>query len=137
MRTSKNPPSELVRLAYLLAFFLPLFLKYTYFYLPCLVSFVTVSTKHFAFGYMPYENSTYAIISLVSLVAVYGLSRNSRIIINPVFLLVILYVLLVDIAYSGPPQNIAYGFITVSLGVMITKINTKAAKAEAAEGQGE
>lgn len=123
-RTNLSAPNALIRLTFLLAFFIPLFLKYTYLYLPCLVAFITVSTKHFAFGYMPYEMSTYAMISLVSFITVYGIRRNQAHNVNPVFLLLLLYVLLVNVAYSGSPQNITYSIITVCFGGMITKVRT-------------
>lgn len=121
-RTSLSPPSALIRLVFLLSFFLPLFLKYSYLYLPCLVAFITVSTKHFAFGYMPYEMSTYTAISFFSFIVVYGLRRNQNLSINPIFIGVLLYLLFINIAYSGSPQNITYSFITVSLGVLITEV---------------
>lgn len=119
LRTSLSAPHALIRLGYLLAFYIPIVLKYTNLYLPCVITFVTVCTYNYAFGYLPYEMNVYFWISLISLLIVFGGNRSRCINITPLFLISAYYVCLLNLFDSGEPQDIFYSIITVGSGIAI------------------
>ena len=119
LRTGIAAPNILVRLVYLGAFFIPLLTKYRNLYLPCLVAFTAVSINHFAYGYLPYDMFSYAMISIVVLAATVLIHRNSVIKVNPFFLMLFLYVIIINVVFSGNPQEISYCILSISCGAMI------------------
>lgn len=125
LRTSVAAPNILVRLVYLGAFFIPLLTKYRNLYLPCLVAFTTVSINSFAFGYFPYDMLSYAVISIFALVIAALVYRSSSIRITPLFFMTLLYVLIINVVYSGSPQDISYCFIAICCGATIQDNNAQ------------
>lgn len=125
IRTGVDAPNALLRLGYLVAFLFPLIIKYTNMYLPCIITFMTVCTYNYAFGYLPYELSIYFLISLVSLVFVIGRQSLPAIHLSPIFLFTLYYVAVVNILYSGEPQDIFYGMATVGIGIILLGENRK------------
>ena len=105
-RTSQSAPDAIARLGYIAAFYIPIILKYTSLYLPCLVTFMTICTYNYAFGYLPYEMSTYFLLSLISFVFVLGTERSRSISIHPLFFILAFYVCVINILDSGEPQDL-------------------------------
>lgn len=120
LRTSLSVPHPIIRLGYLAAFYIPLILKYTNLYLPCVITFVTVCTYNYAFGYLPYEMNVYFFITLISFVIVFAINKSRSIKISPVFLVLAYYVFFLNLFDSGEPQDIFYSIATVGFGVIIT-----------------
>jgi len=55
VRTTETEPNAIIRIGYLLAFFMPIVLKYSELFSVCLVSFMTVGTYSFAYSFFPYQ----------------------------------------------------------------------------------
>lgn len=118
-RTSTVAPSAISRLFFLSALFVPLFAKYNNLYLPCLVVFSTVTINSFAFGYLPYDMKSYAMISLLELLIFIGLHRRISITFNYFCFFALLYVFIINIVTSASPQDISYSIIAVGIGTTV------------------
>ena len=119
-RTSLTPPSAIIRSVYLLAFFIPIITKYNQLYLPCVVTFMTICTYNYAFGYLPYATEVYFYISLATWVisAVITHQRLPRI--SILFFAILYYVGTINLIYSGDLSNAFYGMAAVGIGMLIT-----------------
>ena len=118
-RTSIVPPNLISRILFIIALFLPLSIYGKKIYLPCLITFVTVSLNSFAFGYLPYEIATYSIVCCGSL-----LLLKSELKIQPFYLFSLLYISCVNVITSGSPQNIFWSIATIALGSYLADKNS-------------
>ena len=120
IRTSMSAPNAIIRLVYLLAFFIPIVFKYTKLYLPCVVIFMTVCTYNFAFGYLPYDISAYFYITLVSWIITTATNTKKLANISTLFFVVLYYVGSINILYGGSLSHAFYGMAAVAIGMLIT-----------------
>ena len=123
LRTSITAPSLIYRLLFIIAIFLPLFFKGNKIWLPCVITFVTVSINSFAFGYLPYEVSVYAVLSFIALVILKYITPKTIIQIKPLYFALILYVFLVNFINSGNPQNIFWCISTIAISSYLVEKN--------------
>lgn len=119
MRTSVLAPNPILRIVYLLALFVPLVIKFTYLYLPCIITFMTVCTYNFAFGYLPYETNIYFFLSILALILIIGLHSIKSIKLDPVILFTIFYVAIRNILDSGQLHDMFYATSTIAIGSML------------------
>lgn len=110
-RDSDSAPSFVVRMGYLLAFFLPLVTWYRNLFSSCLICFMTISIYGFAYNYFPYNAGIYLIILLMSLL----LGGNPTIKFNPIFVVFILFIVIRDFVDVYTPHNLFYSACTVGL----------------------
>ena len=121
-RTSDAEPDILYRFVYLLAFFIPLLIKFRTFYPACLICFTTIGLNGFAYSVFPYMMYIYLIISLFGIF----ISRNNNFNINPLFLFVFGYILIVNYFNSFTIPNIVYSLgIIICLGFYLNKKSYK------------
>lgn len=120
LRTSLDAPSVIFRSLFLLAFFIPIFTKYQYLYLPCLITFISISLNHFAFGYFPYDMASYAIISIIGLLAYLGFHPHNTIKINVTYFFCLLYVIIINTISSGSPEDISYCIMAIGIGALFS-----------------
>lgn len=120
MRTSLSAPNLIIRLGYLLAFFIPIISKYTKLYLPCVITFMTVCTYNYAFGYLPYDIGAYFYISLVSWIIAIATNGHKTTYMSTLFFVVLFYVAVINIIYGGSLSHTFCGMATVGLGMLIT-----------------
>ena len=78
VRTTETEPNAIIRIGYLLAFFMPIVLKYSELFSVCLVSFMTVGTYSFAYSFFPYQLVIYPIICLFTYIICKGDSPNRK-----------------------------------------------------------
>lgn len=126
LRTSDVAPNTIVRLLYLAAFFLPFFGKYKSLYLPCLITFMTVGTYGFAYSYFPYMMGIYMIISIIFLI--FSNNKIQDIRIPKIYVFIVVYIGLINIADSGKPQEIFYSIVTILAASYCTSINIEDAR---------
>lgn len=122
LRTNISAPSPVIRSIYLLAFFIPILTKYSSLYLPCLLTFVTISTNNYGYGLLPYSNEFYTFVTILCLIAyylIYNLSKENLINISPLWYIIIIYILVINLFDSGNPQDISFSIITISLAMMV------------------
>ena len=124
LRTSIVSPSLVYRLLFILALFLPLLFKGYRIFLPCVITFVTVSINSFAFGYLPYEVSVYGILSFIAVLIYKYINPKFVLKINPLYFCLILYVFCVNYFNSGKPQNIFWCIFTIAMGSYLLGSNT-------------
>lgn len=67
-RTSEDAPNIVVRLGFLVAFFIPFISKWQILFPACLISFMTVGTYGFAYNFFPYEMYLYVVISVIGII---------------------------------------------------------------------
>lgn len=120
MRTSLSAPNLIIRLGYLLAFFIPIVSIYTKLYLPCVITFMTVCTYNYAFGYLPYDISAYFYITLISWIIVTATNPQKTTNISSLFFVVLFYVAFINIIYGGNLSHAFCGMATVGLGMLVT-----------------
>lgn len=125
VRTSVSSPPLILRLAYLFSFLLPLVIKYAYLYLPSVVAFSTININSFAFGFLPYDMQSYAWISILVLIATFGRTSRFNVKINPWFLLIILYVIIINVLFSGNLQNISFCLLVVGIGFILIDFDSQ------------
>lgn len=118
-RTSLSAPNSIIRFGYLLAFFIPIIFKYTQLYLPCLITFMTVCTYNYAFGYLPYNTSAYFYITLVSWIIATAVKTKNITNVSALFFAVLFYVGSINIIYSGNLSYAFYGMATVGIGMQV------------------
>ena len=119
---SEAIPNAIIRLSFLVVFFLPLMTKYKDLYPACLTCFMIVSTYGFAYGFFPYEMKLY---SLLSFLVVLFSGKLKSIVKGRNYLLmfyILFHLLIVDLVNSGEIQNILYSILTILMfGIMIDK----------------
>ena len=119
VRTTETEPNAIIRIGYLLAFFMPIVLKYSELFSVCLVSFMTVGTYSFAYSFFPYQLVIYPIICLFTYIICkggYGLSLTKN---GALLFFSSIYVLLVDVLNGGSPQNIFYSLLLIIFFVLL------------------
>lgn len=126
MRSSESAPNAVIRIGYLLAFFLPIITRYRQLYLPCLICFFTVGTYGFAYSYFPYMMWVYVLITLIALA--FTAENIIHIRCSPLVIFVILYICLINLLDSGKIQDIGYSALIISMSSLVAGNNIKVNK---------
>lgn len=114
LRNNEQVPNLIIRYGFMIAFFVPLILKYRELYPSFLVCFMTVGLNSFAYSFFPYNTFFYFVISFVGL---FFINKSNFVvtIANKWYIILLLLILSIDILDNGNPNNVFYSFIITSI----------------------
>lgn len=111
-RAEMSPPSVLLRICFLIAFFTPILFKYRRLYPAIIICFSTVSVYGFSFNFLPYEDYIYTLITLFGFLLI---KDRPRIHYSFLIITVIILTAVINLFYAGRLENFNYSLITIFL----------------------
>lgn len=114
-RTSEDAPNIVIRIGFLIAFFVPIVFKFRNLFPACLISFMTVGTYGFAYNFFPYDMVMYVIIAALGLMFTVGVKPFIP---GKIFIFILIYVLVVDLANSQVVTTFSFSLATTMLMVL-------------------
>lgn len=106
LRDSTDAPSVVLRVAYLIAFLLPLFFIRKELFPAILTCFMVVGTYGFAFNYLPYQMYTYFVMALLCMIFTRWQYKYQQI--SIAYILLLVFIVLRNIFDSFQLHNIFY-----------------------------
>lgn len=109
-----SPPPMLIRLAYLIALFVPAFVKAQYLIVPVMACFTSAATYGFSCSYMPTE--LYFYLGIMGVLVFFSFDKISYRQTPPLLLVFFcVYVLTIDLITGGKLENIDYSLLIIIL----------------------
>lgn len=119
-RTSETEPNAVIRYGFLVAFFVPIVLKYTYLFPACLITFMTVGTYGFAYNFFPYNMGMYVIIAILGLLPA---MKRMSFKVSGIFIFSLAYIFLINLFTSDYIPICVYSLATTILLVYYLSSN--------------
>ena len=122
VRDSESAPNIIIRFTYLMAFFIPLVVKYNSFLPACLTCFMTVGIYGYSYNLFPYQMALYPIICILGLL--FSQTKTQIGTKDFCFAALLLYILIINLFDSGEPQNLFFSALTVLCFALFSRKST-------------